>query len=125
VKKHPKVDSPPLFRLEPTNRARSGKYASLLASDNFVVISNHKQIPNTVIDYQGMEQGADSRACSNVYEYCHLNNRRVSAIGAETRCDTETLITLQADMVDAHFAGLDATHYLVKTFVFDLQCIAD
>jgi len=35
------------------------------------------------------------------------------------------LIALQADVVDAHFAGLNAIHYLPKTFVFDLQCIAD
>lgn len=50
---------------------------------------------------------------------------RVSAVAAETRSGAEDLITLQADVVDARFAGLDATHYLVKTFVFDLQCIAD
>jgi len=35
------------------------------------------------------------------------------------------LITLQVDVVDAHFAGLNTIHYLPKLLVFDLQCIAD
>jgi len=40
------------------------------------------------------------------------------------RQDTERrggfLITIQADVVDAHFAGLNTIHYLLKVRVFDL-----
>ena len=58
---------------------------------------------------------------------CGERGRRVSA--AVRRRDTERrgefLITVQVDVVDAHFAGLNTTHYLLKAFVFDLQCIAD
>jgi hypothetical protein len=47
-------------------------------------------------------------------------------IAAETRSRAEnSLITVQMDVVDAHFAGLNTTHYLLKAFVFDLQCITD
>ena len=35
------------------------------------------------------------------------------------------LIAIQVDVVDAHFAGLNTTHYLPKVLVFDLQCITD
>jgi hypothetical protein len=45
------------------------------------------------------------------------------------RRDTERhggfLITLQMDVVDAHFAGFNTTHYLLKVWVFDLQSITD
>jgi len=55
------------------------------------------------------------------------SGRRVSA--ALRRRDTERrrrfLITLQADVVDAHFAGLNTIHYLLKVFVFDLQSVTD
>ena len=37
----------------------------------------------------------------------------------------EFLITLQANVVDAHFAGLNTTHYLLEVLVFDLQSITD
>ena len=44
------------------------------------------------------------------------------------RRDTERsgiLITIKADVVDAHFAGLNTIHYLLKVLVFDLQSITD
>ena len=44
---------------------------------------------------------------------------------AETRSHGGFLITLQVDVVDAHFAGLDTIHYLLKVFVFDLQSVTD
>jgi hypothetical protein len=37
----------------------------------------------------------------------------------------EFLIILQVDVVDAHFAGLNTIHYLLKVRVFDLQSITD
>jgi hypothetical protein len=37
----------------------------------------------------------------------------------------EFLITIEADVVDAGFAGLDTVHYLLKVLVFDLQSITD
>ena len=37
----------------------------------------------------------------------------------------EFLITIKADVVDAHFAGLNTIHYLLKVLVFDLQSITD
>lgn len=52
---------------------------------------------------------------------------RVSAVMG--RRDTERLgeflITIKVDVVDAHFAGLDTVHYLLKVRVFDLQSITD
>jgi hypothetical protein len=51
-------------------------------------------------------------------------SRRLCA--AETRSGRgEFLITIQANVVDAHFAGLNTIHYLLKVLVFDLQSIAD
>ncbi len=51
---------------------------------------------------------------------------RVSAVGPPRHGTARRiLITLQVDVVDARFAGLDTIHYLPKLFVFDLQCIAD
>ena len=44
---------------------------------------------------------------------------------AETRSGAEILITLQVDVVDACFAGLDAIHDLIEGRVFDVQCITD
>jgi hypothetical protein len=35
------------------------------------------------------------------------------------------LITLRVDVVDAHFAGLNPIHYLIKVLVFDFQSIPD
>ena len=35
------------------------------------------------------------------------------------------LIILQVDVVYAHFAGLNAIHYLLKVWVFDLQSVTD
>jgi len=35
------------------------------------------------------------------------------------------LITVKVDVVDAHFAGLNTIHYLLKVLVFDLQSITD
>ena len=53
--------------------------------------------------------------------------RRVSA--AMRRRDTERrgefLITIKVDVVDAHFAGLNTIHDLLKVLVFDLQSITD
>jgi hypothetical protein len=46
-----------------------------------------------------------------------------SAIDTERR--GEFLITLKADVVDAHLTGLDTIHYLLKVWVFDLQSITD
>jgi len=42
--------------------------------------------------------------------------RRVSAVmrRRDTERRAEFLITLQVDVVDAHFAGLNTTHYLLK-----------
>jgi hypothetical protein len=68
------------------------------------------------------------------FEHGRLNDhggggrgRRVSA--AMCRRDTERrgefLITLQVDVVDPHFAGLNTIHYLLKVFVFDLQSVTD
>jgi hypothetical protein len=37
----------------------------------------------------------------------------------------EFLISITVDVVDAHFAGLDTIHYLLKVLVFELQSIAD
>jgi hypothetical protein len=37
----------------------------------------------------------------------------------------EFLITIKADVVDAHFAGLDTIHDLLKVLVFDFQAITD
>jgi len=61
-----------------------------------------------------------------VVVYQNPSGRRVSA-GMPPRHGVarRLLITLQVDMVDAHFAGLDTIHYLPKVFVFDLQCVAD
>ena len=53
--------------------------------------------------------------------------RRVSAV--MRRRDAEPrggfLITVKVDVVDAHFAGLNTIHYLLKVRVFDLQSITD
>jgi hypothetical protein len=35
------------------------------------------------------------------------------------------LITIKVDVVDAHFAGFNPIHYLLKEWVFDLQSITD
>jgi hypothetical protein len=35
------------------------------------------------------------------------------------------LIAIKVDVVDAHFAGLNSIHYLLKVLVFDLQSITD
>jgi hypothetical protein len=35
------------------------------------------------------------------------------------------LITIKADVVDAHFAGLDTIYDLLKVLVFDFQAITD
>ena len=53
-------------------------------------------------------------------------SRRISAVmpprhGAVRRI----LITVKVDVVDAHFAGLNTIHYLLKVLVFDLQSITD
>ncbi|HET9710342.1 MAG TPA: hypothetical protein VFP64_00615 [Pyrinomonadaceae bacterium] len=54
-------------------------------------------------------------------------SRRVSAV--MRRRDTERrggfLITIKVNVVDAHFAGFDTIHYLLKVLVFDLQSITD
>jgi len=44
---------------------------------------------------------------------------------AETRSGAEFLITIKADVVDAHFARFNPTHYLLKVRVFDLQSVTD
>ena len=52
---------------------------------------------------------------------------RVSA--ALRRRDTErrgnSLITIKMDVVDAHFAGFNTIHYLLKVLIFDLQSVTD
>jgi len=50
-------------------------------------------------------------------------SRRLCA--AETRSRGEFLITIKVDVVDAHFAGLNTIHYLLKVLVFDLQSITN
>jgi hypothetical protein len=56
-------------------------------------------------------------------------NDRGHRVSAVMRRDTERrgefLITIKVDVVDAHFAGLDTIHYLLKVRVFDLQSITD
>jgi hypothetical protein len=54
-------------------------------------------------------------------------SRRVSAVmrRRDTERRGEFLITIKADVVDAHFAGLNTIHYLLKVLVFDLQSITD
>ena len=53
--------------------------------------------------------------------------RRVSAVmrRRDTERRGEFLITIKVDVVDAHFAGLNTIHYLLKVLVFDLQSITD
>jgi hypothetical protein len=53
--------------------------------------------------------------------------RRVSAVMRlrDTERRGEFLITLQVDVIDAHFAGLNTIHYLLKVWIFDLQSITD
>ena len=53
--------------------------------------------------------------------------RRVSAVmrRRDTERRGEFLITLQVDVVDAHFAGLNTTHDLLKVLVFNVQSITD
>ena len=53
--------------------------------------------------------------------------RRVSAVmrRRDTERREELLITLKIYVVDAHFAVLNAIHYLRKVRVFDLQSITD
>jgi hypothetical protein len=55
------------------------------------------------------------------------SGRGVSAVmhRRDTERRGEFLITFQVDMVDAHFAGLNTIHYLLKVRVFDLQSIPD
>jgi hypothetical protein len=43
----------------------------------------------------------------------------------DTERRAEFLITLQLDVVDAQFAGLNTIHYLLKVLVVDLQSITD
>ena len=52
---------------------------------------------------------------------------RVSAVmyRRDTERRAEFLITIRADMVDAHFAGRNTIHYLLKVLVSDLQSITD
>lgn len=44
---------------------------------------------------------------------------------AETQSSAEALITIQVDVVDAHFACFNTIYYLLKARVFDLQSITD
>jgi hypothetical protein len=52
---------------------------------------------------------------------------RVSAIMCrrDTERRGEFLISLQVDVVDAHFASLYTIHYLLKVFVLELQAVTD
>ena len=43
----------------------------------------------------------------------------------DTELCGEFLVTIKVDVVDAHFAGLNTIHYLLKVRVFDLQSITD
>jgi len=50
-------------------------------------------------------------------------DRAASASRRLCRRDRERagiLITIQVDVVDAHFAGLNTIHYLLKIFVFEI-----
>jgi hypothetical protein len=53
----------------------------------------------------------------------------VPALAVMRRRDTERrgefLFTLQVNVIDAHFAGLNSLNYLLKVWVFDLQSITD
>ena len=53
--------------------------------------------------------------------------RRVSAVirRRDTERRGEFLITLERNVVDARFAGLNTIHYLLKVWIFDLQSISD
>ena len=55
------------------------------------------------------------------------SGRRVSAVmrRRDTERHGEFLITIKADVVDAHFAGLNTIHYLLEPWVFDLQSVTD
>ena len=52
---------------------------------------------------------------------------RVSAVmyRRDTERRGEFLITIEVNVVDAHFAGFNTIHYLPKVWVFDLQSITD
>jgi hypothetical protein len=87
--------------------------------------ANYIRIPNLIVS---------STPRTRYFPGTRLNERsRTVPVAAVSRrlCrrDTERrggeLITLQVDVVDARFAGLKATHYLPKEFVFDLQCITE
>jgi hypothetical protein len=53
--------------------------------------------------------------------------RRVSAVmrRRDTERNGEFSIAIKPDVVDAHFAGLNTIHYLLKVLVFDLQSVTD
>jgi hypothetical protein len=58
----------------------------------------------------------------------NLANGRMGPIQPITkrgRSAAKLLITVKADLVDAHFASLNTIHYLLKVLVFDLQSITD
>jgi hypothetical protein len=59
--------------------------------------------------------------------YSQPKGCRVSAVmrRRDTERRREFLITLQMNVVDAHFTGLNTIHYLPKEFVFDLQGITN
>ena len=58
------------------------------------------------------------------YLYAWARGRRVSA-DAPQRHGARRILSLQADVVDAHFAGLNTIHYLLKVLVLDLQSVTD
>jgi len=72
-------------------------------------ISTHPDIPETRLN-----EFADAAGASASRRLC-----------AETRSRGEFLITIQVDVVDAHFASLNTIHYLLKVLVFDLQSITN
>jgi hypothetical protein len=53
----------------------------------------------------------------------HAVSQRLCRRDTERR--GEFLVTLQVDVVDARFAGLNTIHYLLKVRIFDLQSVTD
>ena len=70
---------------------------------------------------------AQGGAVTQMKPDCRPSGRRVSAVmrRRDTERREEFLITLQVDVVDGHFAGLNTIHYLLKVFVSDFQSITD
>jgi len=76
-----------------------------------------------------VDQHVESRLNFSVRVISQAKQKHLPAVSRRLRRrDTERcgeLITIQANVVDARFAGLNTIYYLLKILVFDLQSIAD